>query len=283
MDTLFEAPSAPPDVDADLCRTIVGLVLTVIRAQHGRLTKQTLLRLITHAIEHVPDKMSLPPPAEIPFMADVPHLLTRWRSDPRYLREGRPKPLPLKGPEPSVQSLLHEVNPQLSLQGSFTLLRSCRLLKRAGPHLYLPKDIMVRTRGTPYQAPQHLRTLADVLANFDHNAAPVECWPSWRDQGPECPNFPISKLPEWEDYVFSQSRAQLSDYDAFLHRLELSRDPQEPTTRVGIRLVQYQRASPQQTPEFTDTVRKLFESLRAIPGNAAPAIAAEDRIPDPRP
>jgi hypothetical protein len=262
VDPPFQAPPFPPAVDAELCRTIVGLLLALMRAMRGSLTKQALLRLIAHALEQVPNTMQSPLPANFPYLADVPHILTLWRFDRRYLQEGRPRPLPLKGPEPSLQSLIHEVNPRLSFQGTIHVLRSCRLLRRAGHRLYLPKDIMVRTRGTPYQAPQQLTTLAAVLTNFDHNAATVKLWSSWLDQGAECPNFPISKLPEWEDYLFSQSREQLSDYNAFLHRMELSRDPLEPTTRVGIRFLQYERSHLQQTAEFTDTVGKLLASLR---------------------
>ena len=256
----------PPPIDAELCRAVVGVLYTLTRALDKKLSRQQLLQLIALALELIPDEVGgrTPDPpvnaSDRSHIINTAHLLTIWRSQPRYLKAGLPRALPVRGPAPSIAALVHEVDPQLPLKTAMKLLRSAGALRKVGAR-FLPADLTVHTRGTEFQADTHLRAMAAVTSNFDHNAAPETSWPNWREKCAESPLFPISKLPQWRQYVIEQSKNQLENYDAFLHRHERSRDPREPTTCVGIEILQYDRSYREQTPEFTQTVQQLLTKL----------------------
>jgi hypothetical protein len=112
--------------------------------------------------------------------------------------------------------------------------------------------------------------LAAVISNFEHNTAPLAMWPSWRAQSAESLRFPIRHLPKFDDYVFEQSVPQLKDYDAFMHRYERSAKPNEPTTRAGVLLLQYETSHREESPEFADTVQQVLQELAGASGQTDP-------------
>ena len=250
---------SPSFRELELYRAIVSTFLALIRGKPQHITRQKLLEILTSALELIPEEGNLDL-ATADFPVAVDHLFTLWRSNPGYLKDGLPRALPLRGPFPSIESLLHEADPNVDLKHALNLLQPSKYLKKVGT-LFLPGQIVMGLRGTPYQAQRQLRTLAAHTANLDHNAAPGKSWPSWREQTAECPNVPISKLQQFREYVFRQSEEQLKDYDAYLHRLERSRKANERTVRAGVTIVQYDRSYRQQSRAFNHTMRQLLNQL----------------------
>src|ERR1700681_611004 len=51
-------------------------------------------------------------PADLAYVADLPHVLSHWYSDAEYTnKEGAPRPLPLRGRGPSLNALISRVYP----------------------------------------------------------------------------------------------------------------------------------------------------------------------------
>jgi hypothetical protein len=241
----------------------VSTLVVLIRGKPPSITRRQLAAAITTVLELIPDE-GTSDLGSADYPAAVEHMFTLWRSTSGYLKDGLPRPLPLRGPTPSIESLLLESDPDVDLKRALHLLQPSKYLRKVGSR-FLPGQIVVGLRGTPYQAEGLVRTLAAHAANMDHNAARDKSWPSWREQTAECPRVPISKLQQWSEYVFRQSEEQLKDYDAYLHRLERSRRPNEPTTRAGVTIFQYDRSYRQQSRTFNDTIRQLLNKLLSTP------------------
>lgn len=247
--------------ELQLYRTLVSTLLVLNRGKPKSVTRQRFMEIIGAALALIPEAGNLGP-VSVDYPIGLSHLFTLWRSTPGYLKDGLPRPLPLRGRFPSIQSLIHEVDPNVDPETALELLASSQYLKKVGPH-YLPAQTLMSLRGTQYHAELQVRSLGALAANLDHNAARGKTWPSWREQTAECPRVPISKLEHWREYVFRQSEQQLKDYDAYLHRLERSRKPNERTTPAGIMIVQYERSYRQQSRDFTQITRRLVEQFAA--------------------
>jgi hypothetical protein len=102
---------------------------------------------------------------------DAAQVITLWYMTSEYL-DGRGKPLalPLMGPSPSIEALIREVNPELTVPGAMEYLNAARSLKRRG-QLYLPRSRAVALRhDSPFQNAYHLRVVSGLLRTVDFNS-----------------------------------------------------------------------------------------------------------------
>lgn len=195
---------------------------------------------------------------------DPAHVLTIWHSDPDYLINGQPKPLPLRGPGPSIEELVRLVDPGLNLMSVVKQLREASALKKVGKY-HLPLDPIVSHRGSPQQPAHQLETLDGLLHNLEHNSAPKSLWPSWYDFTTDCPNFPVSALEAFRRYLVEQADDFLRDIDDYMRREEIARAPGEPTTRLGVTVFQHQDRSEEHSAQFREMMRKLRRKLMRPP------------------
>lgn len=244
-------------LNEEVCRSIVGVLFALVR---GKVSKKAILQVVTTTLAQMPDEVTLTSSQAHTDVIDIAHVLTVWGSQSPYLHRGKPRPLPMRGRAPSIESLVREAAPHLELATVMHLLQGSNALEKVGRR-FVPRSGLVRTRGSTYQATHHMEVLGAVTSNFDHNAAPEALWPSWRAQAAECPRFPIRELPKLQRYIFQQSEQQLKDYDALMRRYERARDPNEPTTRAGVQILAYERSYREQSPEFILTLHQVLRQL----------------------
>jgi hypothetical protein len=241
-----------------LCRIFAGVILLALRAH---VPKPTLRQIVMTTLAHAPDFRGRAVSAPRAINDDAAHMITVWRSKQLYLKDGRARPLAITGKPPSIESLKNEVNPALDLKAVMDYFHASNALEKVGRR-HIPRSSIVRTRGTAYHADNQLRTIEAAIANFDHNAvASTSSWLPWHEFASECPQFPISKLHKLQEYIYEQGEAQLKDYDAFMRRYELARDPDEPTTRAGVEILHYERSQREQSPQFGQTLREVLAAL----------------------
>ena len=243
---------------AELCRTIVGVAFALVRGTHLR--KQTILQAFSTALALMPDEPPLTSSHPSTRATDAAHLLHIWTSQNPYLLHGKPRPLYVRGRAPSIESLVQEFAPHLELSTVMDIWLASHSLQKVGRR-FVPSTVVIRTRGTKYQAQQHLEALAAVVANFDHNSTPPTSWPSWRAQAAENPELPVKELPKWTRHIFKQSEPQLRNYDAHMRRFERSRGPLDLTTRAGVLILQYERSYREQSPALALTLRRMLRQL----------------------
>lgn len=244
-------------LDHEACRAIVGVLYALVRS---KMRKKTILEAVTTTLALMPDEIALVSNPTRNQVIDTAHLLTAWSSQSPYLHHGKPRPLYIRGREPSIESLIRDHAPKLDLPTVMHLFQTSNSLQKVGRR-FVPRTVIIRTRGTPYQATRHVENLAAATSNFDHNAAPEALWPAWRSQAAECPNFPIRHLPRLNQYIMEQSEYQLKDYDAFMRRYERTRRPTEPTTRAGVQIFHYERSHREQSPQFAETLRQVLKQF----------------------
>jgi hypothetical protein len=166
-------------------------------------------------------------------ISDVSHVLTVWFSEAAYLdANGRPRPLPLKGASTSVATLVRSVDRKLDPQEVLTYLVRTRAVRREGRR-YVPRKRFLRLRGT--QGYFHtLRTLNNMLGTIQHNLHHKRTEPALFEYSAENARYPVSKLPQLDEYTRGLGGETLSRFDLYLRQRETTRRPAEPTVRVGL-------------------------------------------------
>jgi hypothetical protein len=125
---------------------------------------------------------NLPPPTRVwepmhpGHVADLSHVLARWHADEQYVdADGRPVPLPLDGPEPSLKSLVSRVLPSIDPAQAIQWLTELKGIRRDGRR-FLPTDKYLAFNRLPVAAWAHgLAAVLGMLRTVEHNvSAPPE-------------------------------------------------------------------------------------------------------------
>ncbi len=253
-------------VDIDACQDIVSFVLTLARAGYP---VEMIARVVTLACGLIPKTLRTPGRPSADGLQDPYHVLTLWHSKTAYLLNGRPRPLRLRGAEPSIEALMREVNPKLDLHTAMGLLQQARTLRRIG-NRYLPRADIVVHRGRRLYSAHHRRVLNSVLGTLDHNSNPNARWAGWYDFVAECPHYPENRVPALQNYLRKQADAFLRSIDNYMNREELNRRPGVRTRRVSIGVFEHQNPSRERSPELQGTLRDVLKQLPAKRSDFAP-------------
>jgi hypothetical protein len=191
---------------------------------------------------------SLAPPSAQIERSEPPeasHLITLWCSSPDFVDDnGQPLPLPARGKHRSVQSLLHRVNPNASVEEIIDYLRHTGTLRRLGGKYALNRRWLF-IRGIPGSAQlRSLRELVGMLQTLEHNLTAPSHESGWFEFVAFNPHFPVSQLPGFDQYLRREGMGLLRKIDHFLHQREAARKAREPTVWVGVSLHHVQQASP---------------------------------------
>jgi len=110
-------------------------------------------------------------------IAEPGQVLTLWYTKPEYLnKRARPIQLPLYGPAPSIEALVNEVHPLMTVSEALDYLDASHMLKRDGA-LFAPRSRFIRLPAkSAYQSALHLKALAGLLRTIDHNAQNERQW-----------------------------------------------------------------------------------------------------------
>jgi len=169
------------------------------------------------------------------------HVVRTWFSDPAYLNSsGRPRPLPEKGEEHSIEALARRLHPEVDADKVLGYLRRRAVLRRVGKR-FVPQAYVVSVRGTgPQYDAWSLLTLLSMLGNIEHNSLPPQSTPGWYAAVAVIPHFPVSKLHAFDQWLRRAADRFLAQTDSRLHEHEDARRQGERTVRLGVGLYRFE-------------------------------------------
>jgi hypothetical protein len=173
------------------------------------------------------------------YIADLSHVIARWHADQRYVDgDGRPVPLPLEGPAPSLKELISRVVPSIDPAQSVQWLMELKGIRRQGK-LFLPTDKYLAFNRLPVAAWAHgLAAVLGMLRTVEHNvSAPTQ--KRLLERMAINPRFPVRALPQFHRELKRQAAEILWRFDADMRREEL-RFQREPVTRLCIGLYAFE-------------------------------------------
>jgi hypothetical protein len=176
-------------------------------------------------------------PRRLSFLADLPHVLALWHSDPNYLDErGGPAALPLQGPDPSLGSLIGRVLPHEDPRVVARTLLRMQGIRRRGTR-YLPTGKLVPFRQDTVLM-HSLSILMRMLRTIERNVA--GSWDSaLLERNTTHPNFPVSALPGFHRRLKRQASDFLWGLDGDMRRRE-KRVRGGKRTRLGVEIFAFE-------------------------------------------
>lgn len=191
-------------------------------------------------------------------LADLSHVIARWHADEQYVdADGRPVPLPLGGPEPSLKGLVSRVIPSINPAQAIQWLTELKGIRRQGKQ-FVPTDKYLAFNRLPVAAWAHgLAAVLGMLRTVEHNVAAA---PQRRllERMAVNPRFPVRALPQFHRELKRQAGEIVWRFDSDMRRKE-ERLEGEPVTRLCIGLYAFE------DPLVTGSGRKARKGAR-LPG-----------------
>lgn len=236
------------------------LAKILVRCGHSPKTLVSQLQRICSTLREPPRQFD---PRRLSFLADLPHVLALWHSDPNYLVErGGPAALSLQGPGPSLASLIGRVLPHEDPRLVARTLLRMQGIRRRGTH-YLPTGKLVPFRRDTVVM-HTLSILMRMLRTVERNMAG-----SWDaallERNTTHPNFPVSALPGFHRRLKSQAADFLWGLDGDMRRRE-QRVRGGKRTRLGVEIFAFEEPvseGPPTAPRSRGTGRKSRASSKA--------------------
>lgn len=204
-------------------------------------SQRTIQRAFRRAWLHVPRDAAEHNRRASRELIDVGHVLTLWFGDPFYVdARGDPLRLPLRGPAPSLASLVQHVDPTLDVTQVLKCLIRADAVRRIGSR-YAPRSRAVAFRGTG--APLHarnLRALLGLLRTIEHNLEPKDRVPPWFEYVAENPRFPVSAREPFDVGLREDAMTFLRNQDSRMLNHERKAKPGEPTVRMGVGVFRFE-------------------------------------------
>ena len=172
-------------------------------------------------------------PFSLHFVWDLPHVMARWHSDPQYLdSRGAPLALPLKGPGPSVTSLIERVLPHADISAVIEALRQVDGIHLRGGR-YRPTGRQLALQHQRVIGWLHgLTMLLGLLRTVEHNIAHPE-GATLLERAAINPRFPARYLPEMHQRFKDRATTFLWQTDGEMRKRERPSDPAD-TVRLGV-------------------------------------------------
>ncbi|MHB8816471.1 MAG: DUF6502 family protein [Steroidobacteraceae bacterium] len=247
-------------VDAVLDEAMQRFVRVLVRRGASRATVQRAFR---RAWLGIPRRIAEQERRAARDLIDVSHVLTLWFGDPFYVdARGDPLPLPLRGPAPSLASLVRHIAPTLNATKVLKCLMRVDAVRRIGSR-YAPRSRAVALRGTG--APLHtwnLRALLGMLRTLEHNTEPKDKVPSWFEYVAENPRFPASAREPFDARFREDAMTFLRNQDSRMLNHERKADAGEPTVRMGVGVYRFEE---EVSPGSATTPRMKRPRLRVNP------------------
>ena len=176
-------------------------------------------------------------PRRLSFLADLPHAIALWHSDPDYLLErGVPAALALRSTGPSLSSLIARVLPHEDPVAVTRALVRMQGIRRRGTR-YLPTGRLVAFRKDTVLM-HSLSVLMRMLRTIERNVAG-----SWEtallERNATHPNFPVAALPGFHRGLKRQASDFLWGLDGDMRRRE-KRVRGGKRTRLGVEIFAFE-------------------------------------------
>jgi hypothetical protein len=204
-------------------------------------SQRTVQRAFRRAWLHIPRDAAEHNRRASRELIDVGHVLTLWFGDPFYVdARGDPLRLPLRGPAPSLASLVQHVDPTLNVTQVLKCLIRADAVRRIGSR-YSPRSRAVAFRGTG--APLHarnLRALLGLLRTLEHNLGPKGSAPAWFEYVAENPRFPVGAREPFDARLREDAMTFVLSQDSRMLNHERKAKPSEPTVRMGVGVFRFE-------------------------------------------
>jgi hypothetical protein len=173
-------------------------------------------------------------PADFAYVADLPHVLSHWYTDPEYTdSQGTPRPLRLRGPGPSLTTLVKRVYPGANPAPVVAALLRSRAV-REQDRLFEPLSRHMLFLEHAHARQSALLSVFELLRTVTRNCARRRRGPPLLHQTAINPWFPERYLPELHERLKRYAAELLWELDRFMRRRETTRARSEPVRRVGV-------------------------------------------------
>jgi hypothetical protein len=171
-------------------------------------------------------------PAFVPYVADLPHIMTHWYTNPRYVESnGHPKRLRLRAPGACLAALVRQTLPKEDAREVAEALIQMRAVRRHRGW-YEAVDRSAWFRGASLHA-HGLMSVAGILRTVQHNDSCGDRSMTLLESAATNAYIPVRALPVIHDRIKRDVMDLLSKIDVYLRRWEVA-PGSEPTTRVGL-------------------------------------------------
>jgi len=168
---------------------------------------------------------------------DLPaHLLTLWSQDRNYLLpNGALRPLPARGPIPSIETLVRSLDAKLTVEEVIDSLMASKALRKSGGK-YVPRDswVVAYPSNSIPQLSYHMRALVEFLRTLEHNTQARSKGERWFERAALNPFLPARRFAALNRYLHKAGLAFLKDKDVRMHRMARDRKAGEETFPVSI-------------------------------------------------
>lgn len=163
-------------------------------------------------------------PNDLAYFGDLPHVISRWYNDPKYLDgEGEPHLLPMWGEGPSLSALIARVFPaQDPVAVAESLIQLGAVRQRGALYEAVSRHCILSDAAARLHV---LSTLQGFLRTVDHNVAGGE--PKLFERTVMNPSFPVSALPAFYRWLneFGDSVAKVLDREMERHAEAVTEGP----------------------------------------------------------
>src|SRR6185437_13593727 len=165
------------------------------------------------------------------YLADLSHVIARWHADERYVDgNGRPLPLPLEGPEPSLKGLISRVLPGINPDQPLRWLKRLQGIRRQGKRFFPTDNYLAFNRSPAASLAHGLTGVLGMLSTVERN---IRARPDSRllERMATNPRFPVRALSQFHRKLKRGAGEILSRFDADMGQEEI-RLKGEPVTRL---------------------------------------------------
>jgi len=158
-------------------------------------------------------------------------VLDGWHRNRRYLTAtGMPKPVPLRGPAPSVEGLIRLQRVKERASNVTQSLKAFRLIVPFGEGLYLPaSDVAIVSTKDPLILQHAARALSTLLETVGQNVRGAPNLPPLIERVAEVPDLPRKEVRAFRAFTQAQGRTLIRTVNDWLE----SRRARSPKKRVN--------------------------------------------------
>jgi hypothetical protein len=201
-------------------------------------------------------------PAELNYLADLPHVIAYWHGDPQYLdSRGAPLSLRLKDKGPSLFSLIERALPKVDpAAAARSLVRLKAVYRHRGRYLPSGRHFLVSEESGFVHG---LTALLGMLRTVERNVS----GPKGMAILQRCafnPSFPVRALPTFHAHAKEVAGEFIWGMDVDMRRAQEA-DPNGPRTRLGVGVFVFEepfRARARRSPQKHSPAPKFRKSRR---------------------
>lgn len=215
-------------VETDYSNILVAIFELMLR---GGVRTGDLLPVCIRSLERADAKCRLGRRGQGNGLIAAALVLDAWHRDRRYLTaRGTPKPVPLRGPTPSVEGLIRRQRVKERESSVMQSLRTFRLIVPCGDSLYIPaSDVAVVAARDPIILQHAARALSTLLETVGQNVGGTPNLPPLIERVAEVPDLPREHVRAFRAFTQAQGRTFIRTVNDWLE----ARRARSPNKRVN--------------------------------------------------